>query len=119
MVHSREEQLKHERKHYDELKPNVVNVRRPHVNKQEWKEYHRDYRKKNTDKCKVWKLTYRSKHKQFYCICGGTCRWEDKARHLKQKQHLDFMKKYKSNDPHQLFECCEILYKHSKQMLSN
>jgi hypothetical protein len=110
-VESKEEQLKHERKHYNELKPYIVNVCRPHVSKAEWKEYYTKYRHNHLDQMKACKVTYRSKQRQHHCICGGSCRWEDKSRHLKQKHHIAFMEKYNSNDPEQLFECSKLLRK--------
>jgi hypothetical protein len=84
IVDNKEQQLKHERFHYDMYLDRIVNKYRPYATKDELKEGMRKYFQ--TDKAKL------TRSRRIVCNCGSVfIGFDHKARHERTKKHLATM----------------------------
>jgi len=77
--------------------PNRTKAERYQANKEKIKERHADYYQANIEKIKEQKAEYRAENKEkiskkFNCPCGGKYTHNQKSRHLKTKQHQNWLK---------------------------
>jgi len=94
------EKLKKQKKEYRENnKEKILEYFREwrEENKEKILEYFREWREENKDKIKKQSKEWREKNKEklsekFNCDCGGSYSVKNKARHLKTKKHIKFIK---------------------------
>jgi len=88
-----------ERKCYDEMKPNL-NMYRPHITKEEMKEYAKQYWIDNADKMKERERQYRientdkikeRRNKKITCDCGCEVNYSNLKRHQQTDKHIQLM----------------------------
>ena len=99
-VSNRIEQLQKERKHYDELKPLLINQVRPYVTeaervlqKQEYKQKEKALRaeKREANPIVLIGTRARDKKEKVQCECGGHYSFDNKRLHFKTKMHLAYI----------------------------
>lgn len=103
-VKSREEQLKHERTHYDAYKEFIVNVKRPMITKIELNEYYKNYILNHPLEIMKSKKRYRAKRLMCECDCGSLILRESKSQHLQTNKHKVFI------EANSLCGCCKNMF---------
>jgi len=120
IVNCREEQLKHERFHYDELKAFVVNHAKPICLSKEEKrndhnicnvKYRKEHRTQSHDRYITNKDKLREKASTvWFCLCGAHCQIFKKARHKRTMKHITFMNRLCSDNMDESFEALNELH---------